>query len=176
MAIGNSDIHYKRIPIEDGTEVEIQKYFAEAFHWINTHLENGRKVLVHCKQGRSRSCAIVISFLMQKEKIRFSTAHQIVSQARPLISLNSGFIRRLEDFEKEIILPNHETIDQKTNLPSDQKSNLPPDHEKSSLQDHEDINLLSCINSQEPSPLSTKKRSASSQLQEMIQQAIQVEK
>lgn len=100
--LGQFNIEYKRIGLEDGTEELISNYFGEAFDFINSHLENSRKVLVHCKQGRSRSCAIILSYLMLKQKIPFKKGFDIIFQARPLISINPGFIRQLQDLEAQL--------------------------------------------------------------------------
>ncbi len=55
-------IEYLRVPIDD-PDPEYKDYLDQAVFWIRERIERGRPVLVHCAAGRSRSCAVVLSYL-----------------------------------------------------------------------------------------------------------------
>eukprot|EP00438_Fugacium_kawagutii_P033749 Skav209665 [mRNA] locus=scaffold2126:175584:179110:+ [translate_table: standard] len=56
--------------------VDLAQHFDDTRLFISEALAQG-KVLVHCTEGRSRSVAIVVAFLMQKEKISLGKAHLV---------------------------------------------------------------------------------------------------
>lgn len=57
-------------------------------------------VLVHCVYGQSRSAAICVAFLMAMQSKTLLEAYDVVQKARPCISINPGFLRQLELFER----------------------------------------------------------------------------
>lgn len=62
--------------------------FEKSLEFIDEHLNNGKKILIHCNQGISRSPSIGLLFLATKNKIR-----------------NINFEMVMEDFQK--IYPNY---------------------------------------------------------------------
>lgn len=59
--------------------------------FIRTQLALGRRVLVHCAAGISRSATIVIAYLMQRDGLAFPEALQRVREVRPFVRPNSRF-------------------------------------------------------------------------------------
>ena len=64
------------IPVKDLGSEDIAQHFDDARLFISEGLAQG-KVLVHCIEGRSRSVAMVVSFLMQREKISAGKARRL---------------------------------------------------------------------------------------------------
>lgn len=87
---------YRRIPVDDSPDQILSNYFQEAYDFI----EKGDCVLVHCAAGISRSAAMVIAYLMLKNKWDYTTAHDFVKKVRPNIYPNYGFINQLKELEK----------------------------------------------------------------------------
>jgi protein-tyrosine phosphatase len=85
------------IVIGDHPSEDITKFFITAFHFIRQNLEKGN-VLVHCQAGISRSCTIVIAFLMQQMLINYKEAFNMVKAKRPIANPNKGFIKQLKNF------------------------------------------------------------------------------
>jgi protein-tyrosine phosphatase len=83
--------------IGDDPSEDISRFFITAFHFIRQHLERGN-VLVHCQAGISRSCTIVIAYLMQQMLISFKEAFSLVKSKRPIANPNKGFIKQLKKF------------------------------------------------------------------------------
>jgi len=54
---------------------------------------------VHCAAGRSRSAAMVVGYLMYKDKLTFAEAFTCVNDIRRLC-LNLAFETQLQEFEK----------------------------------------------------------------------------
>ncbi len=79
----------------------------------------GKRVLVHCRAGRSRSASIVISYLMKKKGMTLKEAYLLVKEQKPdirpnegillplliarlLHNLISGYLKQLQTLDKEI--------------------------------------------------------------------------
>ena len=52
----------------DETEVNVQKFFKEAYEFIDSALseDSNHRVLIHCALGKSRSATVTIMYLMKK--------------------------------------------------------------------------------------------------------------
>jgi len=69
---------------------------------INEGLQQGKCVLVHCKQGISRSASAVIGYLMVYRRMPLDQALQVVKKARPAAAPKFGKqLRYLEEQCKE---------------------------------------------------------------------------
>ncbi|KUI69443.1 Dual specificity protein phosphatase 12 [Cytospora mali] len=58
--------YHLMIPLEDKSNADLMEYFGQTYDFMQSHLHEGRNVLVHCKSGRSRSVAVVIAYLQRK--------------------------------------------------------------------------------------------------------------
>ena len=63
-------------------------------------LETGGAVLVHCYHGVSRSASIVLAYLMKSRDIDLDEALAIVTQKRPIVCPNDGFLMQLRLFRQ----------------------------------------------------------------------------
>jgi len=96
-------IKYLHIIILDETEVNLLKFFKEAFEFIDSALNESKnnKVFLHCALGKSRSATITVMFLMKKFGWTFEKALEYVKMKRRIVDPNYGFLKQLEEFEKE---------------------------------------------------------------------------
>jgi len=92
------DFVYCKFPMDDCAEQDLFAYFKQAFDFI----ENGDVVFVHCAAGRSRSPAIVIGYLMVKNKWSYEKAFEFVRKKRIVVAPNGGFVKQLKELEKKI--------------------------------------------------------------------------
>ena len=53
-------------------------------------------------QGRSRSAAIVIAYIMFKLSISYDEALAMMQKLRPIVLPNNGFAKQLLEFEEEL--------------------------------------------------------------------------
>ena len=86
--------------IEDFPNIDISKYFSEAFEFIEKAKNNQSIVFVHCQMGKSRSVSIVIAYLMKYFKHSFASAFDFVRSRRKIAFPNIGFIKKLKEYEQ----------------------------------------------------------------------------
>ena len=88
----DSDFTYKSITTEDVPEAQLP--IEEAVAFIEESLQSGKKVLVHCIEGKSRSGSLIIAYLIKKYGWSFEEALRYVNQRRVAIP-NEGFKQQL---------------------------------------------------------------------------------
>jgi len=119
------------IDVRDEPNENLLRHLPRATAFIQRAVDDGACVFVHCVHGQSRSCAIVVAYLMRKsgkKSTKASTScddprsllhqcYQQVETARPCMAINPGFVRQLETYRRMICC----TLD-RCDLPS----TLPP--------------------------------------------------
>jgi protein-tyrosine phosphatase len=95
-------LKYLRLPCEDLIDAKLSEFFPEAFKFLDEAVQTKSKVLVHCRAGRSRSCAICIGFGMHRE-IPLLEAHEAVKTQRTNMQINTGFQIQLMKSELELL-------------------------------------------------------------------------
>ena len=85
----------ENFPINDGYDATIYPWLDEIVDKIKSYLDQNKRVYVHCVQGRSRSPAIIIYYLMKYENMTYSDAFMFVKPIRPVLSLNLNFVVEL---------------------------------------------------------------------------------
>nr|XP_057919634.1 dual specificity protein phosphatase 19-like isoform X1 [Doryrhamphus excisus] len=89
---------YKTLRILDLPDTNITSYLSECSAFIDQAREQDGVVLVHCNAGVSRSCSIVIGYLMLREGLPFDEAYRQVKRARPSCQPNPGFYQQLQSY------------------------------------------------------------------------------
>jgi protein-tyrosine phosphatase len=87
--------------MQDQVDYEISEDFQRIFVFIAAAKEGNGKVLVHCYQGKSRSCAVCCAYLIQHYKHSLASAMEVIRSVRPIASPNSGFMTALQRFEEQ---------------------------------------------------------------------------
>lgn len=70
----------------------------EALEFIHTQRLSGN-VAIHCAQGKSRSGAVLVAYLMQQEAIGYDEALKMAQKSRSIIQPNASFERELRKRE-----------------------------------------------------------------------------
>lgn len=76
--------------------------FPQALYFLENVRKSGKKCLVHCHQGVSRSAAVVIAYLIWSRDLSFNAAFQLVKEIRSVCSPNTGFIARTLEWAKTL--------------------------------------------------------------------------
>lgn len=93
-----SEINYFHISVKDDNRSRMPKFYESLDDFIE---QQEGAVLLHCSSGISRSSAVLIEYLMKKEKISLLEAFKKVSDARPVILPNDTFFSDLLKVEIE---------------------------------------------------------------------------
>jgi len=89
---------YLTIELRDKDHANLLSCIPASNLFMESAIESGGSVLVHCNGGRSRSPALVIAFLMSTLSISYKEAYCRVKRARPITSLNRGFENQLRAY------------------------------------------------------------------------------
>jgi protein-tyrosine phosphatase len=105
---GDLSVKYHRIPVADSMEENIQKHFSTAFKFIS---ESDGATLIHCRQARSRSVAVIVAYGMHclKKTLKESYEH-IATLTHNNIRINDGFKRQLMEYEKDLFQIGENTL------------------------------------------------------------------
>lgn len=105
-------IEHLRLALRDDTHEDLSWFFYQVMSFIQNAQLSQRsppgRVLVHCHQGISRSCAFVVAYFMYQQSQRqgltpnFRDALAMVKAQRPIASPNTAFLCQLIEWEREL--------------------------------------------------------------------------
>ena len=84
--------------IDDHPQANITKLLPSATQFVHESLLAGKRILVHCAAGISRSATVVAATLIRFGKYNVADALQRIRRARPFINPNPGFMTQLHQF------------------------------------------------------------------------------
>lgn len=90
---------YCNCPVLDSAVTNIYSIFEACFAFIDKIRFSGRRLLVHCHAGVSRSTTICVAYLMRTEGLKYEQAMKWVTKCRPVVAPNLGFLSQLMDYE-----------------------------------------------------------------------------
>ncbi len=93
-----NEMQYHKIPLRDGAENPIAKgNIAAAITWLAVQLDQGKKVLVHCKAGIGRSASIVVAYVYWKNPTwSYTEVVEYVRSKKPNVFPHAELKRALE--------------------------------------------------------------------------------
>ena len=74
----------------------------DAVVWVHNKRQEGKNVVVHCAQGKSRSGAIVVAYLMALEGKPYEDCLKKAQTARQMIQPNIGFEEQIKSMQKDL--------------------------------------------------------------------------
>lgn len=92
-------VEWHKLILMDTEEEEIYSYFNQVDAIVRRGLREGKRILVHCAAGRSRSATLVIAHLMLENNWTRKEAIEYVSRKRLIIEPNDGFMNQLKSLE-----------------------------------------------------------------------------
>src|SRR5271169_701607 len=90
---------YHRIPLYDKTSERAALFFDEFIDFVSSALAGHGKVMIHCKEGISRSVTLVLAYRMIREHITLRKAFEDIKVVRPHVEPNPGFLQELRELE-----------------------------------------------------------------------------
>ncbi|KAL4608379.1 dual specificity phosphatase 28 [Arapaima gigas] len=91
-----------RVPVYDDPNENLLKYFDRCADAIESEAGRGGRTVVYCKNGRSRSAAVCMAYLMKHGGLSLGQAFEVVREARSVVDPNPGFRTQLEKYEQEL--------------------------------------------------------------------------
>lgn len=70
-----------------------------AYNFIDSALNTGAPILIHCMAGISRSVSILSYYFMKKYRMSFIDTMLLIKAARPIVNPNNSFIKQLTSYE-----------------------------------------------------------------------------
>lgn len=101
-----SGIEWKGIEATDIMNFNLKPFFPETTAFIKWALESGGKVLVHCREGYSRSTTLVLAYLMTCCHMTVQDALRHVRRLRE-VGPNEGFLQQLCDYNEDLWKKGH---------------------------------------------------------------------
>ena len=92
------EFSYYIVTVQDTPESDIHTELARAADFIRAYISTGKKVLVHCNRGKSRSATIAAAYLVSHCGMDATAALELLRRRREIICPNPGFIRQLYSF------------------------------------------------------------------------------
>lgn len=96
--------------IHDHEDEFLGGVFERAFEFIRHVCRTGGRVLVHCREGRSRSPGLVMAWLMTDREMPVMEAFDHVRRVRRQVMPNAGFWEDLVDLEVQLRCCNREEL------------------------------------------------------------------
>ncbi|KAE8154850.1 phosphatases II [Aspergillus avenaceus] len=91
-----SSFQHHRIEVDDVDDENLLEHFPSAIQFIQSGLDAGGSVLVHCAMGKSRSATICIAYMLHKQRtLTPQSALATIRENRPLCEPNDGFMKQL---------------------------------------------------------------------------------
>ena len=97
------DLVYYNCYLKDNLTERVD--FEGPLRFIQSALDQGGVVFVHCAAGVSRSATIVLAYLMRAHGMSLNQAMQLVVARRPVIDPNPNYVQQLQEFESRMARP-----------------------------------------------------------------------
>jgi len=86
---------------DDDDQVLSKDDLGGAINFIHKQRRGGESVLVHCVMGKSRSAALVLGYLMAKEKVGIDEALERLKACRESVTPRESFLKQLRTLDEE---------------------------------------------------------------------------
>eukprot|EP01060_Flectonema_neradi_P022034 TRINITY_DN301_c4_g1_i1.p1 TRINITY_DN301_c4_g1~~TRINITY_DN301_c4_g1_i1.p1 ORF type:complete len:292 (+),score=37.55 TRINITY_DN301_c4_g1_i1:40-915(+) len=95
-------IPYLAIDCDDTVGYPILKHTSEIIPFVNKHLSDESKVVIHCYGGINRSAALLLCYLMEEKQLSLTEAFTKTYRLRPIILSNKSFVSQVISFAHKL--------------------------------------------------------------------------
>jgi hypothetical protein len=101
---------YLEVPLLDSMQQSIDAHFDRVHAFVDAALASSERggILIHCFAGRSRSTALIASYLMRTRKWSLSRALVTIQQRRAVARPNPGFLLQLRRYQDALGISDEE--------------------------------------------------------------------
>ena len=99
------EIRFLELNLYDNEKQNLFPKFDVAYAFIKEN--SNHNILIHCKEGKSRSVSLVVFYLMKEKGWDYDTCITFIRQKRPVAGPNSGFIKQLKEYYNKYINITH---------------------------------------------------------------------
>lgn len=96
---------YLHVPANDEDKQDMSDIFRESTEFIQSFVDRGLTVFVHCQMGMSRSVAVLCAFLMSQEapekRLSFADSFLFLRKHRNIVRMSKGFAKQLIKMESD---------------------------------------------------------------------------
>jgi len=118
---------FQRVAIQDRTTEDLLSVIYKGILWIDEVLSNEKNIiLIHCREGKSRSASFLCGFLIWKENVAFESALSTVRSRRTVAMPNPKFYKQLEEFAAVITKEQELPVEKRSFPPSKYEYKLMP--------------------------------------------------
>ncbi|KAL3669851.1 hypothetical protein V7S43_005228 [Phytophthora oleae] len=100
--VSDAAVDTLKLLLRDDANEDLTPFLPQVMEYISSSREGKGKVLAHCHQGVSRSCAFAIAYVMLDQNLSYHEASALVKRQRAISSPNSAFICQLLEWEKDL--------------------------------------------------------------------------
>lgn len=93
-------LNHLYVELLDLPESNLISNLDQCFTFIDSAVQTGGCVFIHCNAGVSRSASVVIAYLMKKQGMSYQEAFLYLKERRTSIYPNPGFAQQLKEYEK----------------------------------------------------------------------------
>lgn len=86
---------YMTYYLKDSNNEDMSAIFYRTLEFMHGVVMRGGRVLVHCREGVSRSATMVLAYMMWRFKMPFDQAHECLRKVRPICNPNTAFTCQL---------------------------------------------------------------------------------
>jgi hypothetical protein len=119
------EFKYLTFYLKDANYEDLSSIFYRTIEWMENAITAGGRVLVHCREGVSRSATMVLAYTMWKFQIQFDDAFKSLQKIRPVCNPNTGFTCQLLTLGKKLSRANAISSGPSPGVPAPINANLP---------------------------------------------------
>ena len=87
------------LELADDPHADAKSMFVRVVEIVDERVKNGERVLIHCKQGKSRSATFVAAYLIARRQMTLQSALALLTRINRGHRINNGFLTQLMEWE-----------------------------------------------------------------------------
>lgn len=98
-----NEFEYIVINAMDSLNTKLEECFDDVCDEITKSIDDEDAILVHCVAGRSRSCSIILAYLMREYGMKIEEGLKMIKMKRSIVEPNTEFLKQLKKYENNCV-------------------------------------------------------------------------